>query len=426
MIKYEHYSPSGIDWLGEIPSHWRVVRLKYLVARTLEYGANEVAEFENEDDPRYLRITDFDDDGFLRPDTFKSLPETIAKQYLLSEGDILFARSGATVGKTFQFKNFKGRACYAGYLIKATPGLGILSDYLYFFTKSNGYDNWKNSVFNQATIQNIGADKYNVLPVPTPPLSEQRRIAEYLSKTTTNIKDCIDKKRELIQLLIEEKEALINSAVTRGIDEMAPVRPSGVGWLGDIPQHWSIKRLKYLSSIVTGERNSEDRIADGIYPFYVRSDNIERINTYSYDGEAILTAGDGVGVAKVFHYVNGKFDYHQRVYKLSDFKEVMGKYLYYYVRVNLHKEVLRWNAKSTVDSLRLPMFQNFMVAYPTMDEQNRIVQYIEKHCVRIEETIARLEKEIELMEEYKSSLIYEVVTGKLKVDALVQEPMELA
>ena len=123
---------SGVQWIGDIPENWKVKVLKRVLAEPLKYGANEAAEFENTDHPRYIRITDFGNDGLLKDDTFKSLEPQIAEPYLLNEGDVLFARSGATVGKTFQFKNYKGKACFAGYLIKANPqNYLISSDFLY-------------------------------------------------------------------------------------------------------------------------------------------------------------------------------------------------------------------------------------------------------------------------------------------------------
>jgi len=118
---------SGIKWIGDIPENWKVKVLKRVLAEPLKYGANEVAEFENNNHPRYIRITDFGNDGLLKDDTFKSLEPQIAEPYLLNEGDVLFARSGATVGKTFQFKNYKGKACFAGYLIKANPQSYLIS-----------------------------------------------------------------------------------------------------------------------------------------------------------------------------------------------------------------------------------------------------------------------------------------------------------
>ena len=110
---------SGVEWLGEIPKGWESLRLKYLIAAPLQYGANEPAELDDPDLPRYVRITDINGDGTLREDTFKSLPEDTAKPYFLEQGNLLFARSGATVGKTFLYQESWGRAAYAGYLIRA-------------------------------------------------------------------------------------------------------------------------------------------------------------------------------------------------------------------------------------------------------------------------------------------------------------------
>jgi type I restriction enzyme S subunit len=206
---------SGVEWLGEIPEHWQLKRLKYVLAEKLKYGANESAEQENYEHPRYIRITDFGDDGKLRKDTFKSLDPEKANEYQLHEGDILFARSGATVGKTFQFKNYNGEACYAGYLIKATPNPNeMLSDYLYLFTKSGAYLQWKSSIFNQATIQNIGADKYSLLEVPVPKVEEQRLIVKHIEAECARIDLKKEKAEKLIKLLTEYRNALISEVVT--------------------------------------------------------------------------------------------------------------------------------------------------------------------------------------------------------------------
>lgn len=206
---------SGIEWIGEIPKHWVTKKLKYVLSDKLKYGANESADEENRENPRYIRITDFGKNGKLKKDTFKSLPPEKANEYLLKEGDILFARSGATVGKTFQFKNYNGIACFAGYLIKASPNPElILSDYLYLFTKTSNYEQWKNSIFNQATIQNIGADKYAYLDITIPKVEEQKVIIDHIHKESDRIDSKIKKTKKLIDLLIEYRSALISEVVT--------------------------------------------------------------------------------------------------------------------------------------------------------------------------------------------------------------------
>ncbi|MEY3499648.1 MAG: hypothetical protein RL308_1317 [Bacteroidota bacterium] len=214
------FKDSGIEWIGEIPEHWEVKRLKYLVKTNLKYGANESAEFDNPNYPRYIRITDFGNDGKLKDNTFKSLPPEIAKNYLLENGDLLFARSGATVGKTFLFTDYHGEACFAGYLIKATFDQSkINSKYINYFTKSTFYDNWKESMFQQATIQNIGADKYNQLTIPiSNTIEEQNIIVEFIETKTTEIDTIISQTEKEIELLKEYKIALISEVVLGKVD----------------------------------------------------------------------------------------------------------------------------------------------------------------------------------------------------------------
>lgn len=211
--------PSGIEWLGDIPEHWEVWRLKYLIIGRLKYGANEPGGDFKENDPRYIRITDFDKSGKLRDDTFCSLNSKLAEPYLLKEGDILFARSGGTVGKTFQFKNYNGKACYAGYLIKAEPNNQLIkSDYLFEYTNSGVYDTWKSFIFNKATIENIGADKYSQLPVILPTLKEQIGIVNFIKSETKVIDRTISTIEKELSLVEEYKTALIAEAVTGRID----------------------------------------------------------------------------------------------------------------------------------------------------------------------------------------------------------------
>lgn len=184
---------------------------------------------------------------------------------------------------------------------------------------------------------------------------------------------------------------------------------SGIEWLNQIPEHWEIKRLKFLSSISTGDKDTINKDKNGLFPFYIRSKNIEKINTYTYDGEAILTAGDG-NIGEIFHYVNGKFDYHQRVYCINKIHGIEGKLLYYYMSECFKKEILKYNAKTTVDSLRLPWLLNFPVAIPPIQEQSKISRYLDAKTHEIDELIDNTRKTIDEYKKYKKSLITETVT----------------
>lgn len=190
-------------------------------------------------------------------------------------------------------------------------------------------------------------------------------------------------------------------------------KDSGVEWIGEVPRHWEVVRTRYLCNLCTGNKDTINRVDDGKFPFYVRSPKVERINTYSFDGEAILMAGDGVGAGKVFHYANGKFDYHQRVYNFHNFKKVIGKFFYYYITNNFRYIIEEGGAKNTVDSVRLYMIQNFLITVPPKEEQRKIVFYLDKKCSEIDNVISAQQKRIALLQELKQSVITHAVTKGL-------------
>ncbi|KRU22904.1 restriction endonuclease subunit S [Psychrobacter piscatorii] len=204
-------------------------------------------------------------------------------------------------------------------------------------------------------------------------------------------------------------------------EQYAEYKDSGIEWLGDIPKDWQIKRLKYLCKINTGTKDTINAIEDGIYPFFVRSQTVERINSYGADCEAVLTAGDGVGVGKVYHYINGKFDYHQRVYMLSEFNQITGRFLYYYLSSNFYKVALQGNAKSTVDSLRLPQFLNFEFSLPSLEEQPLIVSYLDHETAQIDTLIEKQQTLIQLLKEKRQAVISHAVTKGLNPDAPLKD-----
>ena len=208
---------SGIPWIGQIPQDWNVGRLKFYLSEPLKYGANENGCPYDENQPRYIRITDIIENNKLIQDkeNMQSLEINKANNFLLKKGDLLFARSGATVGKTFLFLEENIKAAFAGYLIAARVNQNFLNyKYLYYFTLSNCYNKWKNNIFIQSTIQNIGANKYNDLELTIPSVSIQRQIVEYLDKRCEEIDNLLKIKQEKIEKLKEYKKSLIYQYVT--------------------------------------------------------------------------------------------------------------------------------------------------------------------------------------------------------------------
>ena len=206
---------SGIEWIGEIVNGYDIYRMKHLLSSGLMYGANESGIPYDPELPRYIRITDITLDGKLKDTGKLSLSRDQADGYLLSDNDILFARSGATVGKAFIYKTEYGQSAFAGYLIKASLDVKkVVPEYLFLYTQSSIYEEWKKQIFVQATIQNIGADRYNNLPVILPPLEEQREIVGLLESKCTGIDQLIKTKQQLLSELEAYKKSVIYEYVT--------------------------------------------------------------------------------------------------------------------------------------------------------------------------------------------------------------------
>lgn len=206
---------SGIDYLGKYPMNWKLSRVKFNLKEPMKYGATESGVEYSEDLPRYIRITDITSDNKLKDDGKLSLTWQQAKRYMLSSDTVLFARSGGTVGKTFYYRPLYGKAAFAGYLISAIPNeKKMLTEWLYFYTLSNAYWEWANQIFTQATIQNIGADKYSNLPITAPDIETQKTIISYLTNRCSEIDESIALKQNQLDRLATYKKSIIYEYVT--------------------------------------------------------------------------------------------------------------------------------------------------------------------------------------------------------------------
>ena len=192
------------------------------------------------------------------------------------------------------------------------------------------------------------------------------------------------------------------------------MKDSGVEWIGEIPEEWGTRRLRFLCSITTGNQDTQDNDPSGEYPFYVRSPIVERSNKFSFEGDAILMAGDGVGAGKIFHYVSGKYGCHQRVYSLQKIHCINRRFLYYYLQNRFYISIETANSKSTVDSVRLPMLQDFPVTLPPNEEQELIASFLDSECARIDTVIEQTRASIEEYKKLKQSAITQAVTKGIR------------
>ncbi|OEK61674.1 hypothetical protein AST00_11230 [Staphylococcus equorum] len=197
-------------------------------------------------------------------------------------------------------------------------------------------------------------------------INEQQKIGNFFSKLDQQI----ELEEQKLSLLEEQKKGYMQKIFSQELSFKD-------GNSKDYPE-WEETTVKEIASITTGNKDTKDAIENGKYEFYVRSPKIHKINSYSFDGEAVLTVGDGVGVGKVFHYVNGKFDYHQRVYKISDFNNYNALLFYYYFSTHFLREAQKYNAKTSVDSVRRDMIINMKIPNIIIEEQGKISNFLSK------------------------------------------------
>lgn len=277
----------------------------------------------------------------------------------------------------------------------------------YYFESDKNLNDYLHPIVNIGAKHDMKISDENSLSgiVVFPPLSEQKKIAEILATQ--------DRVIELKEKLIAEKQSQKKylMSVLLGDDFKKPFKLNGVTI---DKKKWEKSTIGKISDISTGNKDTQNKKDNGKYPFYVRSPNPEKIDTYSYDGEAILTAGDGVGVGKVIHYVTGKFDFHQRVYKISDFDnhKAWGRFVYFYFLEHFYNRVKRMSAKNSVDSVRYNMISEMPLNLPTLPEQKAIADVLSA----ADEEISLLQKGLEQEKLKKKSLMQLLLTGLVRVN----------
>lgn len=387
--QYANYKASGVAWLGNLPDEWDLVQFKKFV------------DIQNGSDHKHIEQSEgypvFGSGGVF----------AYASEFLYDGESILLGRKG-TIDKPLYVK---GRFWTVDTMYWTKIRANKSGRYAFYLSLTIPFEYYSTNT----ALPSMTKSALSRHLVPLPPLIDQICIAEFLDNEISKIDDLIAVQQRLISLLKEKRQVAISNAVNKGLNLSVQMKPSGIEWLGDIPSDWTLLKLKFFCKVQTGSRDTENAVLDGQFPFFVRSQTVERINSMAFDCEAVLTAGDGVGVGKVFHYHNGPFDFHQRVYMMCDFKKVSGPFFFHFLREIFFKVALEGGAKSTVDSLRRPMLMNFPVCIPPANEQSSIVDYIEKESSKFDALTTEAQCAINLLQERRFALISDAVTGKIDV-----------
>lgn len=439
MKKYSEYKNSSIDWIGEIPSHWKKGIIKrfckvtdgsHFSPKTQEFGFPYVSVKDignNEIDLKHCkRISETD---------FEKLTQNGCQP---NPGDILLTKDG-TIGRAAIVPQNCERFVVLSSLGILKPYKILKSEFLYYYLISGINIDQMYSFIHGSALTRLTIDKINNLELVFPPITEeQTTIATYLDRKTAEIDELIADKKRLLELYEEEKTAIINQAVTKGLDPNVPMKDSGVEWLGEVPSHWEVSKIKYMvskvGSGVTPSGGASVYQLNGI-PL-LRSQNVHfngfRLDDVAYISDEIhdrmnnskVLSGDvlinitGASIGRTYFVEDwlGEANVNQHVCILRPNQDINTKYLYLILRSNIGQEqIRREQTGSGREGLNFEALKNFIIPSIQTGEQETIVLYIEKACRFIDTKIVKTQKLIELLIEYRTALISEVVTGKIKV-----------
>ena len=302
--RYPKYKPSGVEWLGEVPEGWETIHLRRLVTEHRQgyYTTDPYVQ----SGVKLLRITDLGESGEVNYDTCPRVEDrSDVKEFILRNGDFVFARTGGA-GSFGLIGEISERVVYASYLIRFRFVSHALSRFMRFFFLSAGFKGGIQRNIHGGVNQNVHAQDIKNQCFTLPPSGEQTAIAEFLDRETGKIDELVAEQRRLMELLKEKRQAVISHAVTKGLNPHAPLKPSGIEWLGDVPEHWDMTRVGFVASVARGtgyqnvtEIDEDDnairmiRISDfnDFDPIWVR--NSETLNPYIVESTDLLIAGTG-------------------------------------------------------------------------------------------------------------------------------------
>ena len=402
LAPYPDYKDSGVLWLGKIPAHWDVkpgmafisqrkeknVGMKESTVLSLSYGQIVIKPLEKLHG--------------LVPESFETYQIADPGNIIIRGTDLQNDKTSLRVGKV------RNRGIITSAYLCLQTNEKINPDYAHLLL--HGYDLMKIYYgMGSGLRQNLDFSDFKRLPVLVPSPTEQSKIHKYVESVHAQINKFIRNKRRLIELLKEQKQNVINQAVTRGLDPKVNFKPSGVEWIGDIPEHWEVRRLKFLARIRNGQDYKEVEAESG-YPVMGSGGQFAYSSAFMYEGESVLFGRKGT-IDKPL-YINGRFWTVDTMFYTEVSKLVSAKFLYFSA---LSFPFDYYSTKTALPSMTQQDLGNHPVALPPRDEQELIIQYIEEESQLIDQTISRAQREIELMREYRTRLISDVVTGQVDV-----------
>lgn len=427
MERYDRYKDSGIKWIGEIPKSWRIVRAKSIFTQRKSKGNTDLTQ-----------LSATQDKGMVPQSLLASVVQVSEEADLsqfktVHKGDFVISLRSFQGG--FELSQYEG-VCSPAYQVFFGDQLVSTSYFKYLF-KCDGFI----SKMNSLTVgiregKNIQYQDFANSLIVLPSKLEQKNIADYLDRQTLIIDSLVQKTKKSIELLQEQRKSVISEAVTKGLDLNVPMKDSGIEWIGEIPEGWSISSLKYLASIKGGSTPSKSNPAfwGGEIPWvssqevklyrltdtsqHITQEALDYCSNVVYPAETVVMVVRS-GILKhtlPVSILDKPMTINQDIKAVQFFRDSQSAFFYYFVK-GLNNALLHELCKdgSTVDNLDIDLLSRCPIIQPPIDEQTAIVDYLDQKTSEIDSLIEKKKQLVEKLQEYRKSLISECVTGKVKV-----------
>lgn len=426
MKKYDEYKDSGVAWIGDVPKHWEVLHLKHSLDG-LQDGTH--GTYASVDAGKVLlSAKNVTEHGLIIGESERTISDIDHKEIVSNgfpqQGDILLCCVG-TLGRCCIFENPFPIAFQRSVTFLRTNSL--LSNRMLLYILRNKYIDTQFQLFAKTSAQSgVYMGDLKDFYIVVPPINEQTVIAAYLDTHCAKIDNLISIQQKRIALLQELKQSVITHAVTKGLNPNVEMKQSGVKWIGDVPKHWKILRGKYVLNILSGFPFDSQKFEfedNGVYMPLIRIRDINCSSTEvyysgSYPIESVVKTGEVlIGMDGDFNISKWKGTnalLNQRVCKLREDSSMNTHYAFYMLSSPL-KAINSVTYATTVKHLSVYDIYNVFIPVPPIPEQAAIASYLDHKCATIDTSISNAQHQIDLLQEYKQSLITEVVTGKRKV-----------
>ena len=436
--RYPEYRDSGVEWLGEVPRHWNVQKVRRCLT---DHKQGYYPSAYSDAGVKLARISDIDMYGRLSFDNCPFVDDTDeVNDFVLCDGDFVFARTGGA-GLFGIVVDISDRVAFASYLIRFRFSVGYYSQFLFYYFLSEAFQGGLKANIHGGVNQNVHAEDIKDQRLAVPPMSEQITIATFLDRHTNKIDALVAEQERLIALLMEKRQAVISHAVTKGLNPDAPMKDSGIEWLGEVPAHWTVVRLKFLAHVQGGVAKGRDLSdADTIEVPYLRVANVQdgyldlddvatiqiashELQRYSLQpGDVLMNEGGDYDKLGRGHIWRGEIEtcIHQNHVFAVRPHGIEPEWLNLLTSAECGRFYFMSRSKQSTNlaSISSTNIHEFPMPCPPTAERRSIAEYVRGKTSELDTLTVEAQRAIDLLKERRSALISAAVTGKIDVRGL--------